>query len=362
MTGRTLIHIIPSNRWGGLQRYALDICRHYLHQGWKVAALTRNAVAVDTPFAAEGIRLLHAPVAGFADIATAMTLARQLRATPEQDKTVIHVHRYRDAITATLARLLAKRSDVRIISTRHVVRKGKNNPFFRKLYRLVDAHIFVSDLCYNTFRRSAGNPIRLPDNSVYILRNSFNIPEPSPTATPPAGPLCAQYVGAIVKGKGLETLIDAMSLLRDLRLRLRICGTGDPDYLDTLRRRAMSRMVMDSIDWNLHPGPVPEICRDAHFGVMPSTDREACCMSSMAFMAAGKAQVATNNGAQNEYLSDAETALMVKPADARELADSMRRLAEDPRLRLKLGENANALYSRLLSWPHFVNSLDKIYQ
>ena len=48
---RCLVHIVASNRWGGAERYALDICRHFIDKGWHVAAYTRDAKAVDNLFA-----------------------------------------------------------------------------------------------------------------------------------------------------------------------------------------------------------------------------------------------------------------------------------------------------------------------
>ena len=356
---KSLIHIIPSNKWGGVQSYALDICRHYHLQGWDVTAMTRNAVGVDAHFNEHGIRLIHAPLTGFFNIASALILAKELKRMRE-NKTVVHVHRYRDAFTVLMAMKIARREDIKIVATRHAVRRGQNTILFRKLYSRIKSHIFVSDLAYEEFR-GKNERIVLPPDSVYILRNSINIPPAPLIPEPMHGPITALYQGAIVKGKGIETLIDSLSQLKKMKIRLRVCGTGDPDYLDLLRRRAMSRGVMEAIDWNIKSAPSVGQVAEAHFGVIPSTDREACGMSNIMMMAAGRAQVTTSNGAQSEYLEDEVSALLVAPADASALADAIRRLATNQELRNRLATNANALYNRLLSWPHFITTLDKIY-
>lgn len=359
-TRRSLIHIVSSNKWGGVQTYALGICRHYAEAGWEVTALTRNAVGVDAPFAEAGIGLLHAPVGGFFDLASPMTLARKLRESP-RGATVVHTHRYRDAFTALLAKKIANRPDVRIVTTRHSVRRGRDTRVFRKIYSGISAHIFVSEMCYNAFRHSLKKDITLPPERIHILRNSINAETDTPLPEPGHGPVVALYQGALVRGKGLETLIDAMSLLKGTRLRLRISGMGNPDYLDMLRRRATQRDVMENIDWNSKTASTQEACAEAHFGVVPSTDTEACSLESLRFMAAARPQVATSNGAQKEYLENGRNSLLVDPGDAASLAEAMRTLALDSTLRTRLGKEAYDDYSRHLSWHHFIDSLNKIY-
>lgn len=357
----SLIHIVPTNKWGGVQSYALDICRHYREAGWDVTAVTRNAVGVDAPFAEAGVKLLQAPVRGFYDVTTAMTIARSLRELPTDRPVVIHTHRYRDAFSALIAKKLAKRPDVRTVSTRHTVRRGRDSWIFRKLYKMVDAHIFVSRMAYDGFIGHRGAKMEIDSQKIHILHNSLNIPDLPPISEPTHSPVTALYQGALVKGKGLETLIDAMALLKKEKMRLRISGTGNPDYLDLLRRRAMMRDVMDSIDWNLKAKPSLELCSEAHFGVVPSTEREAFSLESLRLMAAMRSQVCTLHGAQTEYLSDGETAMMVEPGNANALADAMRRLARDRELRLAMGYAAYKEFTLNLSWKTFINKLNNIY-
>ena len=192
-------------------------------------------------------------------------------------------------------------------------------------------------------------------------RDSINIAATSPVAEPERGPIFAIYQGTLVRGKGLETAIDALASLRDLKLRLRIAGQGNPDYLDELRRRAMARNVMEMIDWKISPDVPDELLAQSHFAVLPSVEREGFGLPNLRVMAAGRPQICTPSGAQSEYLSDGETALFVPPADAHALATAMRRLASDATLRAEMGAAAYARYMRDLSWQSFVPKLTEIY-
>lgn len=356
-----LIHLVSSNKWGGAQRYALDICSHYHTLGWRVAAVTRDAKVVDDHFRSEGIPLFHSPLRGFFDPASAVILARIFRGLPA-DRTYIHVHRYRDAFSVLLAKRLAKRPDIRVISTRHTVRPGRNSALFRRIYNKINAHIFVSRTAFDRFRTPWPDQLPMRADTVHILHNSVNVLHPVPVPEPAKGPVFAIYTGPVVKGKGIETIIDALPALRDIKLRLRIVGRGNPDYFDSLRRRAMRRGVMEMIDWKSRPDTPVDIIGESHFAVLPSVEREAFGLANIYVMAAGRPQVCSPNGAQSEYLKDSETALFVPPADSQALAAAMRQLATNRDMRARMGQAAYDAYTKSLSWDSFVSALTDIYR
>lgn len=347
----------------GAQTYALDICRHYKEKGWNVIALTCGAHAVDSNFAKYGITVTHAPLRGFLDFTSILRMTKLIRSLPKGE-TLIHAHRYRDAYTAMMARALSKRKDVRIAATRHAVRRGRDSRIFRRLYANIDAHIFVSHLAFERFCRSwEGRNLPLSDNKIYVLHNSLYIDSPqTPIPEPEKGPVTAIYHGPIAEGKGLETLIDALMAMRDVKMRLLIVGKGNPDFLDRLRKRAMIREVMANIDWNTGADCPTELIERAHFGVVPSVESEAFGLGNLRYMALGRPQICTRNGAQTEYLSDGESAILVPPADTATLAEAMTDLCRNPQLRKKMGETALEQFHANHSWESFTDKLDVIYE
>ncbi|MBD5236417.1 MAG: glycosyltransferase family 4 protein [Bacteroidales bacterium] len=360
---QNLLHIVPGNRMAGAQTYALDICRHYKEKGLNVFALTTGAHAVDSRFKANDIEVGHAPFTGMLDFTSIFRMARFLRRLPPGD-TLIHVHRYRDAYTAILARFLAQREGIKIAATRHAVRKGRDSKIFRHLYNNIDAHIFVSKLAYERFCHSWEAGLKpIPEGKVHVLHNSLYLnPESLDVSEPERGPVTALYFGQVAERKGLENLIDALMAMRNVKMRLVIAGTGNPDFTDRLRKRAMIREVMDAIDWNTGCEDPSELIARTHFGVVPSVESEAFGLSNLRYMAYGKPQICTANGAQTEYLRDGETALMVRPGDTATLAEAMTRLATSPDLRREMGERAKREFEKALSWQEFTKKLDAIYE
>ncbi|MCH5228676.1 MAG: glycosyltransferase family 4 protein [Muribaculaceae bacterium] len=356
----TLIQIISSNRWGGIERYALDICRHFIKQDWNVFALTIDAKAVDAMFEKEGVPLIHAPLQGFYDIFSIRLLSRKLKELP--GKIIIHAHGFRNVFTALMARKISGNKNVKVIMTRHKVRRAVDSWSLRLLYRNLDALIFVSRLSRDRFVATWHNrlmPIN-PDR-MYIIHNSLNIDTPQYSPPDPSGPITAMFHGPLKAGKGLDTLIDAMSMLKGKRIRLRIVGSGTPDYLDRIRRRAISRGVMEMIDWHKHVDDPLPLIKDCDLGVLPSVQEEAFGLANIEYMAMGRAQVSSSNGAQPEYLTDGWDGLLVPPSNPSFLAESINKLASDQELRIKMGKRAFDTFNQRLSWKHFIDPLTDIY-
>lgn len=356
----TLIHILSSNRWGGIERYTLDICRHFHDQGWSVGVLTRDAKAVDSMFEKEDIPLFHAPLQGFYDFYSVRKLSRRLKET--EGRVIIHVHGFRCAFTALAARKLSGKKDVRVVMTRHKVRRAVDSWLLRLLYRNLDALVFVSRAARDRFVATWHNRI-MPINPerMHVIHNSLNLPALKYEVPDPSGPITAMFHGPVKPGKGLETLIDAMAMLKGKKIRLKIVGSGTPDYLDRLRRRAISRNVMEQIDWHKHvDNPLPLI-KECDFGVLPSVQEEAFGLANIEYMAAGRPQVCSSNGAQPEYITDGWEGFLIPPANPTFLAENMGRLAEDRDLRLEMGKRAFNSFNQRLSWPHFIKPLTKIY-
>ena len=83
---------------------------------------------------------------------------------------------------------------------------------------------------------------RIPNATALVVANGVDIPELSMArAWCPDGRLRLMYLGRLSPKKGIENLLEAVSLLNDPSISLTIYGAGDADY--TTRLKSMARQL-----------------------------------------------------------------------------------------------------------------------
>lgn len=355
-----LIHIIAANRWEQPWRHALDVCRHFRDAGWSVTAYTRDAKAIDSRFHSAGIDLRHSPLRGFLDIYAAFQLARDLRR--ERLGTIVHVHRYRDAFAVLLARKLARRKDIKVVSTRHKLRRGATHALARRIYRNLDAQIFISNEVRDRFLSAwPDGHLPFPPQRMHVLTPTVNLGDIAPLPEPQRGPRVILCNTSLKPGTGLETLIDAMPALQGRKTRLRIVGDGDTDYIDSLRRRAQMRGVMEMIDWNLRPEANTPLMENCHISVDPTLLPTPFGPTHIECMALGRAQVLSSAISTGEHIAPHSQVMVFPAGDASALGAILVELVDKPELRTSLVQSALDTYGCYFSWHQCVGHLQQLY-
>jgi glycosyltransferase involved in cell wall biosynthesis len=198
--------------------------------------------------------------------------------------------------------------------------------------RIPQCIIAQSEFAYRYIRLAGrtGKIIVLPN----WIRDA-NLPAPVKTDSP--GPLCLFIASNEAQRKGVAEVVEAMRLLD---------ASGSPVKFHLV---AMTPSLVARVDalhlHNIHAveGPVEhrrvfELMRKTEVFLLPSRG-EGFPNSLVEAMAAGMASVVTPVGAVPEMVADGG-ALVIPVGDAGALCSTIERLAADPELRRRLGEEA----------------------
>lgn len=148
------------------------------------------------------------------------------------------------------------------------------------------------------------------------------------------------YAGAVIPGKRVGDLVDAVAHISDATLRI-AGGMPQPDYARALAAHTRALRLEDRVEFL---GPLPaermlEEYRRASVLVLPSA-QEVSPMAIAEAMAAGVPVVATRVGGVPHLVKEGHTGFLVDVGDAEALAERVSELLGDERLRRSFASNA----------------------
>jgi len=159
--------------------------------------------------------------------------------------------------------------------------------------------------------------------------------------------------------KGLDYLLEALSLINDKRVLLTIVGDGP--HFGRLKKLADLLGITDRVSFRgrLTRSAVREEFRNSQLFVLPSL-WEGQGIVFLEAMASGLPIVATRIPGVNGMLEDQVNALLVPPRDSRALAEAIQKLVASPELRLELASEGLKRV-RQFDWNQLVDRIISLY-
>jgi glycosyltransferase involved in cell wall biosynthesis len=248
----------PSRRYGGAVESTYQLCRHLASVGCTVRVLTTDA---------DGETRSPVPRDREVDLGDGLTARYCARvawesASPALVRRVGEYAAWADVVhlTAvysfpTIPTLLAAWiSDKRVVwSPRGGFQEwpGSRRRWLKRLWndacRRVRPRRLVLHVTSNEEREETLEC--WPDCEAVLVPNGVELPA-TVIRPDPDGRVRLLYVGRIDPKKGIENLVDACQLLRrrgTVRWSLRIAGDGEPDYVESIRRRIAANGLQDAI-------------------------------------------------------------------------------------------------------------------
>lgn len=346
-----IIHLVSNRVWGGGEQYVLDLATAFAADGSNVTIVSRNFDTVTSRFKEAGLPVITMPLKGTIDLVSPFRLAKMLRGA---GKVIIHVHNFKDATVAVRARSISGNKEARVVLTRHLVKPAKA----MSLYRRLDAMIFVSHLAKDEFMSTAP---KVDAAKITVVHNSI---KQAPVTMPPHTgnkQLTLMFHGRLAPEKGIDTLIKAFATIENKDTRMVIVGSGNEEYIRELQSLAAANGVAERIEWTGHSNDIHPLIEKADIGICPSHIREAGALSVIEYMAHGKPVIASNNGAQPEYVTSGTNGILVAPGDTQALAEAIATLS-DSTVRGTMGKAARETFKERLAYPIFIEKIENVYK
>lgn len=354
-----IYHVISNKVWGGGEQYVFDLCQRLIRDGHHVELFCRPFPPVVLKLHELGVPIHPVALKGMASV------YRIAHVIEKGGGGILHVHNFKDAFPACYAASLVRGDRVKVIVTRHLVRKGKTSLPYRWLYKRIDKIVFVSELAKQAFLST--HPV-VADEKLEVIHNSIVL-KPDGQAESlrkmlflPHEAVIAMFHGRLAAEKGLDVLVEALAKTGKECLHLILIGRGAESYTMELKKKAVMLGIVDRVHFLGFKGNVFPYLQQADFGVVPSVAAESFSLSCIEYMSQGKCVVATNHGGQTEYLKNGVNSILVPPSDVDALAVALRELTENKEKREALSKQAQQDFVSTLNYDQFYQKILSVYQ
>jgi glycosyltransferase involved in cell wall biosynthesis len=169
----------------------------------------------------------------------------------------------------------------------------------------------------------------------------------------------ALYFGRLIEEKGVDVLLDAAALARDVPLVV----VGDGPDMDKLKKQAASQGLTHvqfvGTKWG---DDLDKILRGCRFVTVPSLWHENFPYVILQSFAMGKPVIGSNRGGIPELVAHGERGLVYEATDARALARFNSQLWNDKPATLRMGHAAKRYVDETFNDNNFYNNLMNIYR
>ena len=256
-------------------------------------------------------------------------------ARPMRPAIVYEAHGYAPTVSAELPRLLATTPAP---SARKLRRLGGREA---RVWRAADGYVTLTKAHRAELTERFGprdNAAVVPDGTRLSVPHAF---DPAPIGAPQVG-----YAGHLYPWKGVDVLIEALALLRDVH---GLIVGGHPGERDRSRLEALAhaRGIADRIEFTgwLPPADVAAAIARCQVLALPNvrstiSERYTSPLKLFEYLNAGRAIVASDLPAVREVLTDDGNGLLVEPGRPEPLAAAIGRVLSDRALRDRLSRAA----------------------
>lgn len=363
-----IMHVVDSLEFGGLERVVTDLSIAQKAAGHEVRVFSiLSTQGLRAELERAGIPVFVGNKEGTLDFRVLRQL-RRLSALERLD--VLHTHNFVPNYYAA-ASLLGSRGAPALVSTCHDMGMRLSNRKLRLLYRssLLRTRR-VAMVGRQVHDRFVGSGMVDADRATVVLNGIpvhrfVTAPQRRSAARMalglPPDALVVGAVGRLVDLKNHQLLIEQLPALIASHPATHLVLIGDGPLAQPLSALARARGVSDRVVFAGQRSDVADLTPAFDVFAMPSLT-EGLSIALLEACATSLAVVATSVGGNPEIIRHEETGLLVPPADGPALLAALQRLAAEPALRLRLGDNARQWVQTHASIEALCAAYDEFYR
>ena len=365
--GLRIALLSESKEFGGAEQYLLSLADGLAELGHEVCLFTRSSVA--WPLQDRKPRAVHS-CPSFADGFLPLRMAWLAGSLRRLRSDVLHINlpsTYSASFSAMAP--LGRVMGCQVVTTEHLSMVGRSRrrallkDWFTPYVQRVIAVSRATAASLKGEHRLRGEKITVVYNGVDPDRLQFlGRSEARARLGVAQEALAVGCVGELIPRKGQRYLVEAISGLRErLGGQVQLVIVGDGEDRGRLSEQIEERGLSGAVILAGRVEHASSLLKAFDLLAMPSL-MEALPFALLEAMAAGLPVVASSVWGIPEVVTDGETGLLVPPADVGALEQAIMKLAQDPDLRVQMGERAQQAVSERFSLEVMVRDTVSVYE
>jgi len=232
---------------------------------------------------------------------------------------------------------------------------------FRKLLGRPNDRVIVQN---PEDRKVLMESMSLPDSQLTVIRGSGVDVQRFMPAPEPTGMIIITLVARMLWDKGVGEFVEATRILKQQGLRFRAVLVGDPDPENpaSIPEGQLHSWVSGGwVEWWGLQDDMPSVWARSHIAVLPSY-REGLPKSLLEAAACARPIVASDVPGCREIVHHNENGFLVEPKNASTLAEAMKKLVNDQKLRTRMGAQGREMVEQHFSDAIVVAETLRLYK
>lgn len=176
------------------------------------------------------------------------------------------------------------------------------------------------------------------------------------------GPLKILFLGALIRRKSPDLILEAIRDLPKGSFRVFFAGTpdADPSFATLLLNMTIRYKLVDDVQFlgHLSENDLILLMNKCHVLIVPSS-YEGYGIAYVEAMGFGMLAIARNTGASGEIIEHEQNGFLLESGNSRELAKILARVHQDRDLLFRMSLAARKRYKELPGWAESMNKIEK---